>query len=357
MSVPPPVPANFRPSSVTFVGADTGWVIGQASTPGHCATQYCTSVARTGNAGGTWAGVPAPLTGAPDGATGVSRIRFLNLNDGWAFGPGLFVTDTGGKTWAPVDTQGLRVTDLETVGHRVFALWASCTGSGAAFATQCTSFTLYSAPAAGGSWAPVGAATTGLTDGAADEAASLVLTGSRGYLLAPDGTLYAGLVDGSAAWQRAGSLLSSCSVGPPQPDGQPAGALLGAVNAEELIVACTSDSGSGSQKKRILSSPNGGISWLPLGTAPGAGIAFSVAASPSESVILGTDQGIDLLPAGDIAWRMATLNGGGPAGGFGYVGMTTDDQGIALPADPSAGTVWFTFDGGKSWRPSRLNGS
>ena len=31
---PAPVPADFRPTSVTFVGPDTGWVIGQASTPG-----------------------------------------------------------------------------------------------------------------------------------------------------------------------------------------------------------------------------------------------------------------------------------------------------------------------------------
>src|SRR5438445_3962045 len=42
-SAPAPVPANFRPSSVTFVGTHTGWVIGPASTPGHCATPYCTS--------------------------------------------------------------------------------------------------------------------------------------------------------------------------------------------------------------------------------------------------------------------------------------------------------------------------
>ncbi|MGH3197537.1 MAG: hypothetical protein ACRDNT_16755 [Streptosporangiaceae bacterium] len=357
--VPAPVPANFRPSSVTFVGTDTGWVIGQASTPGHCATQYCTSVARTDDAGQTWAGVPAPLTGAPDGATGVSRIRFLNLHDGWAFGPELFVTDTGGETWAPVDTHGLRVTDLETVGHRVFALWASCTGRGPTFATQCTSFTLYSAPAAGGNWAPVGAATTGLTDGAADEAASLVLTGSRGYLLAPGGALYAGPADGSAAWQRVSSLVSSCLVGPAQPDGQPAGALLGAVNARELILACVSGSSGGSpdvsrQQKLIYSSPNGGVSWLQVAKAPDAGVAFSLAASPSETVVLGTDQGIDLLPAGDIAWQTATLTGGKPAGGFAYVGMTTDKQGIALPADPSAGTVWFTFDGGQSWQASPL---
>jgi hypothetical protein len=35
--------------------------------------------------------------------------------------------------------------------------------------------------------------------------------------------------------------------------------------------------------------------------------------------------------------------------------MTTDEQGIALPADPSAGTVWFTFDGGQTWRPSPVS--
>ena len=128
-------------------------------------------------------------------------------------------------------------------------------------------------------------------------------------------------------------------------------------------MACASDSSGGSevaprQQKLTFSSPNGGVSWLQLGTAPQAGVAYWLAASPSGSVVLGTDRGIDVLPAGEIAWRTATLTGGtGPAGGFGYVGMTTGKQGIALPADPSSGTVWFTFDGGQSWRSSRVNGS
>jgi hypothetical protein len=362
VKAPPPVPGNFRPTSVTFVGADTGWVIGQGLTPGHCATQFCTSVARTDNAGRTWTGVPAPMAGAADGAAGLSQIRFLNLKDGWAYGPQLFVTHTGGKTWAPVDTGGLRVTDLETVGNRVFALWASCTGNGPAFAVNCTRFTLYSAPAGGGSWAAVGTSTTGLTDGQASEAAQLVLTGSRGYLLAPSGALYAGPVDGSGPWTRVSSLVASCPVGPARADGQPTGALLGAVNARNLILACASASSGtnpsvSTQHKFIYSSPNGGMSWLQMGTAPAAGVAFSLAASPSESVVLATDQGIDLLPTGEIDWQMASLKGGSPAGGFGYVGMTTDEQGIALPADPSAGTVWFTFDGGQTWAPSRLSGS
>jgi len=356
-----PVPGNFRPTSVTFVGTGTGWVIGQALSPGKCASQFCTSVARTDNAGKTWTGVPAPMAGAADGATGLSQIRFLNLSNGWAYGPQLYATHTGGKTWAPVKTGGLRVTDLETVGDRVFALWASCTGNGPAYAVNCTSFTLYSASAEGGAWAPVGAATTGLTDGTASEAAELVLTGSRGYLLGPGGALYAGPVDGSGPWTRVSSLAASCPVGAARADGQPTGALLGAVNARDLLLACASASRGANpsvstQQKFIYSSPNGGLSWIQLSTAPAAGVAFSLAASPSESVVLATDQGIDLLPKGDTAWQAATLHGGAPAGGFGYIGMTTDEQGIALPADPSAGTVWFTFDGGQTWRPSRLNG-
>jgi hypothetical protein len=350
-----PVPANFRPTSVTFVGTNTGWVIGQAGTPGQCATQYCTSVARTGDAGKTWTGVPAPVTGAPDGATGVSQIRFLNLKDGWAFGPELFETRDAGHTWTQVDTNGLRVTDLETVGNRVFAVFASCTGSGAGFAADCTSFTLYSATAGGGAWTPVGAATSGLTDGAASEAASLTLTSTRGFLLAPDGKLYAGPVDGSGAWQLVNAISSSCPVGTPQPDGQPSGALLGAVSAKELILGCTTST-AGGHKKLVFSSLNGGGSWIAMAVAPTAGTATSIAASPSVSVVLATDQGIDLLPAGDISWQPASLAAALPAGGFSYVGMTTDQQGVALPASPAAGTVWFTFDGGKSWRPSPVRG-
>jgi hypothetical protein len=359
LPAPAPVPGNFRPTSVTFVGTDTGWVIGQALTPGHCATQFCTSVARTDDAGKTWAGVPAPFTGAADGATGVSQVRFLNLDDGWAFGPELYVTHNGGQTWTLVKTSGQRVTDLETVGNRVFALFASCTGSGDNFAGDCTSFTLYSSPAASSDWTPVGPSTSGLTDGAVNEAASLVLTGSRGFLLAPGGALYAGPVDGSGAWKLVNSIDSGCPVQPTGPNTAPqASALFGAVSANELILACSFPQSSGdSATKKIFSSPNGGASWIQIATAPTAGTATSVAASPSESVVLGTDQGIDLLPAGDVAWQQAQLDAALPAGGFSYVGMTTDEQGIALPADPAAGTVWFTFNGGQSWQPSDINGS
>ncbi|HLN71038.1 MAG TPA: hypothetical protein VK280_27685 [Streptosporangiaceae bacterium] len=345
-----PVPASFRPTSVTFIGTDTGWVIGQAGAPGHCATQYCTSIARTDDAGKTWTGVPAPVTGPADGATGVSQVRFLNLSDGWAFGPGLFATHDGGHTWAQVVTNGLRVTGLETVGNRAFALFASCTGTGAAFAAQCTSYTLYSSPAAADAWTPVGPSTSGLTGAAA----SLVLTGTRGYLLAPDGMLYGGPVDGSAPWQAVKQV--PCPVGTPLADGQPTGALLAAANAANLVLACASSSTPGTQQaKRIFTSADGGIVWQNAAAAPALGLATSVAATPAGTEVLATSQGIDVEAAGSAAWQAATLEGPAPAAGFGYVGMTTDSQGIALPADPAAGTVWFTFDGGTTWTPSRVS--
>src|SRR5579859_2471959 len=341
----PPVPAKFRPSSVTFIGTQTGFVIGQAGTPGHCATRYCTSVARTFNAGRTWTGVPAPVTGPADGATGVSQIRFLNGPDGWAFGPQLYATHDGGHSWTQVVTNGLRVTDLETVGDRAFALFASCTGADAAFATDCTSYTLYSSPASADNWTPVGEATSGLSGGAA----SLVLTGTQGYLLAPDGMIFSGPVDGpvngGAPWHPVKAI--PCPVGQPLAGGQPTGALLAAGSAAHLVVVCASSTAPGTQQaKHVFTSADGGISWQNAGAAPSLGLATSVTTTLDGTIVLATGEGIDVRPAGSTTWQAATLNGLAPAKGFGYVGMTTDAQGIALPANPAVGTVWFTFDGG-----------
>src|SRR5258708_5533833 len=116
----PPVPANFAATSGTFLGTLTGWVLGQAGVPGHCpiVAQDCTSIARTDDGGATWYGVPAPVTGAPDGPAGVGQIRFLDRNDGWAFGPELFATHDGRPFLTKISTGGLRGTALEARGDR-----------------------------------------------------------------------------------------------------------------------------------------------------------------------------------------------------------------------------------------------
>jgi hypothetical protein len=180
----------------------------------------------------------------------------------------------------------------------------------------------------------------------------MVLTGTRGYLLAPNGMLYAGPITGSTPWSPVGPV--PCTVGTAQPGGQPSGALLGAQNATNLVFACTPAPVPGPrQKKLIFTSANGGASWQQIAEAPAAGVATSVAASPTGTLLLGTNQGIDVLPAGGTSWQQAAVTGN-PADGFSYVGMTTSEQGVAVPADPAVGGVWFTFDGGQSWQPSPI---
>ena len=356
-TAPPPVPVNFAATSVTFVGVNTGWVIGQAGTPGQCATSYCTSVARTDDAGQTWSGGPAPMTGAPAGPTGVGQIRFLNTTNGWAFGPELFSTHDGGGTWKQVNTGGLRVTDLETVGDRAFAVFGSCSGTGSSFAAQCTRFSLYSSPADTDNWQPV----PGMSDLSADlanvvptevAAPALVLTPTQGYVLAANGALYGGAVDGSG-WQQIDSTpaaAAGCEPGQAQ-NGQPAHQLLGAASSSELVLACGTPAAPGGTT--VFTSADGGKAWQQGRHFSGVA-ATEVAAQPGGKIIVATTEGLEVTQDGGTSWQLTEAAPTGPVGGFSWVGLTSRAQGVAVPADPAQHAVWFTHDGGRTWGVSAI---
>jgi photosystem II stability/assembly factor-like uncharacterized protein len=361
----PPVPPNFQPTSVTFIGQE-GAVIGQAGTPGHCATIYCTSLAGTSDYGRTWYGVNAPLAGAPDGGQGVSQVRFLGLSDGWAFGPQLWATHDGGANWAREKTHGLRVTDLETAGNRAFALFATCTGRGVAYGAHCTSFSLYSSQAGTDQWQPVPEPAGALRPPAAGAAAaaSLALTGGpaggQGYLLAPSGELLSGPLTG-AAWTVANPGVP-CQPGAPGPGGQPSGALL-AADSSRLVLVCTSATSTAgdAQAKLVYASSDGGAHWTRAGTGPPGGIAASVALQAQDNlVVLATDAGLYRSDDGGRTWQQVRASPAGAAAGahgFGYVGMTSLVNGVALPADPSLHEVFITTDGGISWQAHAVSRS
>ena len=350
VAAPAPVPANFRPTSVTFIGTDTGWVIGQAGTPGHCATQYCTSVARTDDAGKTWTGVPAPVTGPADGATGVSQIRFLNLSDGWAFGPGLFATHDGGRTWTQVVTEraaGHRPGDGGRPRVRAVRLLHRDRGGVRRPVHQLHAVLL---PRLGRRLGPGGPLDVGAHRG------GRLARAHRDPGLPARARRHALRRAGGRQRALAGGQAGPCPVGTPLADGQPTGALLAAATAANLVLVCASSSAPGAQQaKRVFTSADGGIVWQNAAAAPALGLPPRWPPPRPGRDVLATSQGIDVAPAGSAAWQAATLEGPPPAAGFGYVGMTTDSQGVALPADPTAGAVWFTFDGGQTWMPSPVS--
>jgi len=346
-----PVPANFQPSSVTFVSQSIGWVIGQAGTPGQCANKNpyaCTSIARTNDAGKTWQGGPAPTTTAPNGPTGVSGIRFLDGVNGWAFGPELWSTHDAGAHWTKVDTKGNRVTDLETVAGRAYALFANCSGTNPVrFAANCTSFTLMTTDGGSDDWVPAGGSTNELTNGGSPTSAVLALSGSDGYLLAPDGTIYSGPIGG--AWQPAGT--APCRPGTPQASGLPGAAWLALVNSTQLAIAC--DGKAVTSPPEVSWSDDGGKSWVASTVAwgfSGFGLMTSLSAAPNGTLVLATTTGLYVLPMGAAQWKQTSAAGGqAPKGGFSYVGMTTDLQGVAVPAAMELHEVLMTYDGGLTW--------
>jgi hypothetical protein len=375
------LPPDFQPYSVTWDSLSTGWIMGPAGTPGHCGANQdstiCTSIARTSDAGATWQGLPAPPVGGPEALTGVTGLRFLNASYGWAFGPELWATDNGGESWHQVDTGSYSVTDLETIDGRAYALFGQCDavspGGGDKIA-NCYSYKLEAAVAGSDAWTPVAGIPALATPAAAQHAsaASLQLAGATaatpatGYLVAPDGTLYEGPLDGSA-WHRVATL--PCAPESAELDGLPQHAILttdGIAPGGQTRLALVCVSSTQATSVVYLSSDNG-ASWTEqasLGpvSASVIGLAQSLTSLPDGTLILATEPGgtatggIYLLPLGASRWQAAALSdpsASDPSAatyGFTYVGMTGPLQGVALSNDPGLHEIWMTTDGGQTWQ-------
>jgi hypothetical protein len=361
-----PAPPGFQPTSITMISGSIGAVIGQAGTPGHCGPPVagdCTSLAGTSDYGSSWYGVSAPVTPAPDGGTGVSQLRFLNLSDGWAYGPALYTTADGGRNWTAVPTFGLRVTALEAAGDRAFVVLARCQGSGPAYAGDCQTFSLYSTVAGSATLQPVTLSIPGpLSAGALGTAsqawsAGLAIKGNAaspdhgtGYFYAPSGDILSGSV-GGGAWRYAGK--APCAPGGTAASDAPAGGQL-AVGAGVLLLDCPAGGVAGPGQ---LWESADGAQWSKVAAPGGSGEPWSLAATSAGRVLLATTTGILSVTLPDPgAWRSASIAGGPPAGGFSYVGMTSPSQGVALPAQAALGEVFITRDGGQTWTPHHVSG-
>ena len=379
-------PGHFRPTSVTFVGTGTGGVIGavigQAGPP--CASKDCTSLAGTSDYGQTWKGVSAPYAPGPTGGAGVSQLRFANLSDGWAYGPAIYETTRGGWPWKPESTYGQHVIDVEAVATRAFAVFGTCTGTGVNYATNCSSYSLWTSVAGSRTWTPVQVPTAyrqlTSTSPASSAAPQLIIAGgTTAYLLTPSGDVLSGPTSGGS-WQLAGR--APCSPGPGSASGQasqspapgsgtqssPASGNKGSTsqqgyNAEfatgqHLLLSCESPTAAA---QVTLYTSTDGARWHPAGSLTVTGSPTSLTSAVKNQAVLATTTGIKYSANGGRTWQAASFVGAGsgkagPAGGFSYVGMTNATQGVAVPADAGLGSVYVTSNGGKTWHRSPITG-
>jgi hypothetical protein len=148
-----------------------------------------------------------------------------------------------------------------------------------------------------------------------------------------------------------------CKPGPPQANGLPGQALIALTSPAKLATFCDGDTPTA--PPTVYTSADSGTTWTPAAGdwtgVVGPGHPTSIAATSSGTLVLATDQGIYLLPQAAAHWQASSATRSqAPPGGFSYVGMTTSQQGVAVPADAGLHAVCFSYDGGLRWQKSAI---
>ena len=346
-----PVPAGFQPGSVTFVSPTFGYVLGE---PPSCASPPCTSLVRTSDRGAKWVGVPAPRTTLVDsvelsaGSASVSAVRFADPYNGWAYGPGLWATHDGARTWHQVDVGG-QVLALEAGGGRVVALVNSCQNSSGCAGSPTR---LLSSPVDRDLFALVASAPIGSSASSATSAGSLTMHPPVGFAVLgqrmASGATPSGIVATNGhAWT---SFPNPCRTGP---DNYLSSFV--APDATSLLSLCTGSGAAGSTSKTVVLTRNGNITAL--GSPPLGGDGGLIAANGISTILVASRSGDDFLYRSTDSgrtWTTMRFNDGGI--GLTDLGFTTSSQAIAIrgraPVTGSSNQpaeLLMTMDAGATW--------
>jgi photosystem II stability/assembly factor-like uncharacterized protein len=355
----PPLTGLFL-MDLTWVGDQHGWALAAAP----CGRDLCPRLAATIDGGRTWTALPTPPGGVigPAGTAGcarvgcVSQIRFATATVGYLFGPALFQTDDGGRSWRRVP--GRPVEALEPSAGTVARIVYDHTGCPG----PCDR-TVQETTAGSAAWHTVLRLRAAATIGSV--AAQLVRQGTSvlyvllfGHVAGGAGQAHTVILrstNGGATWQRQGD---PCGTGLDEHDTSGLAAAPGGF----AVVLCPARGGAGSAFVRT--SADNGSSWGPPRTvpSPSEGYLSLIGAASAGHLVLAT--GFDgngamtyhLLASADGGkhWSIA-VSGTAPldlrAPGAAFLGFEDARVGRWIS---DARTIWTTGDAGQHWHERRF---
>jgi len=337
------VPPRFKANSITWASPQQGWVLGAAP----CGAKRCTEVIGTTDGAKTWNLLGMVNASIPKGPStrGITEIRFATADVGWAFGPGLFRTSNGGRSWTPVviPGHGKEVLDLASNATGVYAVVSPC-------ATQCTEpYTLWrSATQNGSSWTHI---SLSLPSGAG---ADVAVYDKTVYVVDPsdpsDPSKFYASTDGIHFSARPVPCASSIPLIQAVP-----------TSATDVAVLCDGNPGMSLADKYVFTSTNTGKTDTYAGTMGAYGIQAELAASPSGNLAAASVSDGSFMYINDThkrAWTMVIGKSDGGGGGWNDIVYVTNTEAWVVygPLDWSAGfgQVYVTYDGGHHWSQAEL---
>ena len=343
---------------LTWVSDEHGWALAAAP----CGEGLCPRVATTGNGGQTWAPLPAPPGAIQDQnaivncarVACVSHIRFATARVGYLFGPALFQTGDGGRTWRRVPSPPVEALEPSAgTVVRVIYNHGGCPG-------PCTRI-VQEATAGSATWHTLLRILAVLSASQA-VAAQVIRRGTAVIYIPVYGNLAAGAgtqhtvifrsTNGGTSWQQ---LADPCG-GTGQNVHDAAG--LAAGPGGFLAALCEPRTGTGTTF--VLTSPGYGSSWSPPRPVPGGTrhyLSLIAAASPARLVLATaapTGSGpfayrLALSTDGGLRWSTAVTGTGQinpQAPGAAFLGFEDSQVGRWIS---DARHIWTTRDGGLHW--------
>ena len=299
------VPAGFQPQSFTAISEYSWWLLGTAP----CGTGTCTAIVQTTDGGRTFTRIPAPPT------THITNVRFADSSDGYAFGPQLWTTHDGGRTWSE---PSLGASQLAIADGYVYAV-ATLGGPVATLMRSQVGFD---------SWT-VAPGLAGRQELANQPVGALWVQGPTVIIQAGARLLISGDQGAHFSRRRGVQGAGDCSY-----DGGPGA----------LWALCS----TGMAPDEVLLSHDLGRTFRAAAQVPNGPINSFAAASGSVAVASGQGP-LYRTSNGGRTWKPADA----PSGGWTYLGFTDRTHGVAIGDFGSGGhqqfQLYYTINAGRSY--------